>query len=401
MAKKVYIDPGHGGHDPGAVDGKAGDGIYTEEEDLNLIVGLNVNAALKRCGFLTKMSRTTDSYPSLSARSGGANSWGADIFVSIHFNAASPSAKGVEILYNSGSTAGKTLSSKIFPYLAATTPWADRTVRADTRGLHVLRATNMPATLIECEFITNIEAEKLVTTKAWQLLAGEAIAQGICSYFGVKYIPNGSAVTPTKPIPTPAVRPVLDNGDNGSAVTTLQKMLLAIGYKLPKYGADGDFGDETEIAVEAFQRDQKITVDGIVGQDTWYKLDVAYAKAMAPAPPVVKPAQPNQDTATIIVSRGSKLDEVEALLKKNGVFGVSIYNLGVNPMLKALNPDALREGDVPVDPDKDVITIAINRETLLNEIDAGLTEDGIYGINVYNIDGGAPKSRPVNPNDWR
>ena len=55
-------------------------------------------------------------------------------------------------------------------------------------------------------------------------------------------------------------------------LTALQKLLLQAGYTLPKYGADGDFGDECLNAVKAFQRDNKLTVDGIVGAKTWEAL---------------------------------------------------------------------------------------------------------------------------------
>lgn len=52
----------------------------------------------------------------------------------------------------------------------------------------------------------------------------------------------------------------------------LQKRLLSLGYKLPKWGADGGFGDETVEAVKLFQSDNGLTPDGIVGQNTWRKL---------------------------------------------------------------------------------------------------------------------------------
>ena len=55
----------------------------------------------------------------------------------------------------------------------------------------------------------------------------------------------------------------------------LQKQLLKLGYKLPKYGADGDFGSETKKAVKAFQTDKGLQVDGIVGPKTWAALDSA------------------------------------------------------------------------------------------------------------------------------
>ena len=60
----------------------------------------------------------------------------------------------------------------------------------------------------------------------------------------------------------------LRKGDRGESVKTLQKALTAKGFALPKYGADGDFGSETENAVKAFQRAEKLTVDGIAGPNT-------------------------------------------------------------------------------------------------------------------------------------
>ena len=68
------------------------------------------------------------------------------------------------------------------------------------------------------------------------------------------------------------IHPTLRKGDKGSDVANLQKLLMQAGYALPKYGADGDFGDECLNAVKAFQRDKKLTVDGIVGAKTWAAL---------------------------------------------------------------------------------------------------------------------------------
>ena len=71
---------------------------------------------------------------------------------------------------------------------------------------------------------------------------------------------------------------VLKKGDRGGAVRELQEQLIELGYSLPRFGADGHFGDETEAAVKAFQRDQKIKVDGIVGPETKAKLKEALQK---------------------------------------------------------------------------------------------------------------------------
>ena len=61
-------------------------------------------------------------------------------------------------------------------------------------------------------------------------------------------------------------------GSKGEQVRALQILLVGRGYKLPKYGIDGDYGDETVIAVKAFQKAKKIAIDGIAGKDTFNKL---------------------------------------------------------------------------------------------------------------------------------
>ena len=64
----------------------------------------------------------------------------------------------------------------------------------------------------------------------------------------------------------------LRSGDNGEQVKALQILLMGRGYSLPKYGADGDYGDETVKAVKALQKDKNIKQDGIAGQETFSKL---------------------------------------------------------------------------------------------------------------------------------
>lgn len=57
----------------------------------------------------------------------------------------------------------------------------------------------------------------------------------------------------------------LRNGDEGADVKDMQSGLIRLGYDLGKWGADGDFGDQTEMAVRAFQQDHGLTVDGVFG----------------------------------------------------------------------------------------------------------------------------------------
>lgn len=85
-------------------------------------------------------------------------------------------------------------------------------------------------------------------------------------------------VTPSEPVITPPTDtsvdlPTLRKGSKGSYVTLLQTLLMNRGYQLPKFGADGDFGNETLTAVQQFQKNNGLTVDGIVGLKTWEILE--------------------------------------------------------------------------------------------------------------------------------
>lgn len=80
---KIFIDPGHGGSDPGAV----GNGI--QEKDITLRIATMIRDMLvsEYEDVTVRMSRTSDETVSLSERSNAANAWGADYFVSVHVNA--------------------------------------------------------------------------------------------------------------------------------------------------------------------------------------------------------------------------------------------------------------------------------------------------------------------------
>jgi peptidoglycan hydrolase-like protein with peptidoglycan-binding domain len=72
---------------------------------------------------------------------------------------------------------------------------------------------------------------------------------------------------------------ILRHGDSGTWVSHLQQLLLRTGYDPGP--VDGEFGDETEAAVLAYQRGLRLAVDGVVGPDTWFAL---YRPAMARRP---------------------------------------------------------------------------------------------------------------------
>ncbi|WP_328560659.1 peptidoglycan-binding domain-containing protein [Streptomyces coelicoflavus] len=63
-----------------------------------------------------------------------------------------------------------------------------------------------------------------------------------------------------------------DYGDRGAHVKEIQALLTYFGYSVGRSGIDGQFGADTRSAVRAFQRHNRIGVDGIVGPDTWWHL---------------------------------------------------------------------------------------------------------------------------------
>lgn len=91
---RIYIDPGHGGEDSGAVGA-----LGIKEKDITLQIGLATARELERTPSVeVRMSRDDDSYPTLRDRTRDASRWGADLFVSIHCNSAPrKSASGVEV----------------------------------------------------------------------------------------------------------------------------------------------------------------------------------------------------------------------------------------------------------------------------------------------------------------
>ena len=84
-----------------------------------------------------------------------------------------------------------------------------------------------------------------------------------------------------KPSPTPTPEPaklgdrVLKYGDEGEDIRILQTDLMQLGYALPKYGADGDFGSETEKAVRHFQQEHQLPEDGVMDDEDYTALFAA------------------------------------------------------------------------------------------------------------------------------
>lgn len=179
----VALDAGHGGSDTGAI-GVTG----VKEKDINLAITLEIDRILRAEGLRTMLTRSDDSYPTLQERTDLANQAQANIFVSIHNNAADSGSEGTETFYwgsgNTYSVEGKRLAEAIQRNLVAALSTVDRGARTHWLSLHVLRESHMTAVLTEVGFLTNAEEEAKLSDPAYQKLAAAAVAKGILEYLG-------------------------------------------------------------------------------------------------------------------------------------------------------------------------------------------------------------------------
>ena len=154
--KRLVIDLGHGGHDPGAIGANK-----THEADVVLAIGKELNELLKGYELEVKFTRLFDVYLSLNERAKIANDFKADYFLSIHINSATDrSVRGVEVWqYSNRNDKLNKFSKDLCEDVAKIFNVRNRGVKLSQK-LSVLKNTNMPAALIEVDFISNVNAEK-------------------------------------------------------------------------------------------------------------------------------------------------------------------------------------------------------------------------------------------------
>ena len=149
MSKKIFIDAGHGGNDPGAVNGAR------QEKNDNLRFSLALGKRLQENGFQVLQSRTTDTALSLNDRSRVANNWKADLAIIVHRNSFSnASANGQEVwTYTKVDQKTKNFANAIYNEIVSVYAQSKRGVKQG--DLHMVRETSMPAVLLEIGFISN------------------------------------------------------------------------------------------------------------------------------------------------------------------------------------------------------------------------------------------------------
>lgn len=218
--RRIVIDPGHGGKDPGAV-GAHG----VEEKAINLIVAEELADALRETqGYEVLLTRMDDTFIPLEERAKLANKYNADLFISLHCNASlSPKLKGFEIYFlsekasdphadavarlenaplalegksaptprqlesllrslvknsniNEASALGSLIDHQVGSHLS------EPALGVKQAGFYVLRGAEMPAVLIEMAFLSNPEEEKLLQDASFRSELVQGILAGINAY---------------------------------------------------------------------------------------------------------------------------------------------------------------------------------------------------------------------------
>ncbi|WP_026840866.1 N-acetylmuramoyl-L-alanine amidase [Citrifermentans bremense] len=216
--RRIVIDPGHGGHDPGAVSPSG-----TREKDIVLQIGLKLAQKVREeLGIDAVMTRSTDVFIELQERTAMANKVGADLFVSVHANASlSRAANGIETYYlnlaktekaaqlaakENGTSLEKVsmLQAVLFDLMAnyklndsahladevqkalfkkAQTGYATvKNLGVKQGPFYVLVGATMPSILVETAFLSNDRDEQKLKDPQYQELTADGILSGIKGY---------------------------------------------------------------------------------------------------------------------------------------------------------------------------------------------------------------------------
>lgn len=245
---------------------------------------------------VTPPDSTSSSSADLSYGVNKANNWGADLFVSIHFNNAYSTyngALGTEVcVYSEYDIAGRVVNKM------ASLGFRNRGQKVRT-GLYELKHTSMKSMIVEVCFVEATEDVALYKKVGYDYI-GKTIAEALVN--------RSSGVTPTptptpEPVPTPTPQPTSKNyhswiarlqeecnkqGFSNQKVDGIAGPNTLNGSPMVRRGARGNitkliqeklgisadciFGANTEVAVKNYQRTNGLSVDGIVGRNTWRKL---------------------------------------------------------------------------------------------------------------------------------
>lgn len=297
------------------------------ESDMNWKLHLLLKEELEKYNGVEVITTRANKDKDMSLEARGEFSKGCDLFISIHSNGAERESADYPVVYYpiSGACAG--LAKNIAKFVEVTMDTVESGVAVSRKSengnwdyysvIYGAVSVGVPGLIIEHSFHTNERSAKwlLDANNLKKLAVGEA--EVIAKHFGLAKATeeepehwyrirkswedaasqtgaykdlqkakndcpvgysvfdwNGKAVYTNKPESTTytLTLPVLKKGDNGNTVKALQHLLIANGIMLPMYGADSDFGTETENGVKEYQRKVGLPDDGVVGPVTMSSL---------------------------------------------------------------------------------------------------------------------------------
>jgi len=317
--KKVVIDAGHGGSDSGAV----GNGL--REKDLTLKIAQKVNKNLVDNYVVnTKMTRGSDTYPTLKQRTDNANSWGANLFLSIHINAGG--GAGYEsFIYTKPTSEDIKVQEEIDKEIKKVLTEYGKNYRGAKRAnFHVVRESKMSSILLEILFIDNKSDAELLKEDVFLTDMSEAISTGVANALNLPKKENNIAVKPTSNTSKIAV-----SKTSGTYIVTSTDPLnvrTGDGVNYPKVGS--------------LKKNTEVKVTGVTSKK-WYQITYkgkpAYVSgAFLKAKPAPKPA--SKPTNTIKVTKASGTYKVTAsslnVRSGNGTSYKSLGSLKKNQSIK-------------------------------------------------------------------
>lgn len=185
--KKIYIDPGHGGVDPGSVVGN----VY--EKTINLNISRYLKEELKRYGASVYLTREGDydlASPNSNYRKKSdfdhrikrINRSGTDLYLSIHLNVLSDTKySGPQVFYNSKNEHSKVLAKHLQTSLNQSLKGA-REIKKIPPNTYMYSKLSVTGVLIECGFLSNYKERKLLITEEYQKKIAKSIADAILNY---------------------------------------------------------------------------------------------------------------------------------------------------------------------------------------------------------------------------
>ncbi|OPJ54799.1 N-acetylmuramoyl-L-alanine amidase [Alkalithermobacter paradoxus] len=175
--KKIFIDPGHGGHDSGNC---TEDGL--REKDITLNLSIKLRNELKKYGMIANLSRENDEYLSLDERIKKSKEDKHEILISIHVNKSKfESINGAEAFCYWGDTNAENLGKVIMDSISKTTGIKNRGVKEG--NFYILRECRISGLYFEIGYLSNESEKSNLSNDEFIQKLSESICEGILKYY--------------------------------------------------------------------------------------------------------------------------------------------------------------------------------------------------------------------------